>query len=321
VDRFSLDTIISHSTLWNGPEWITKYVNWKRMMKSQGLDQGEVVYCHMPHFQPPDPARYDVMERTYRATWNSMAFPHIFSAASLILCTTPIEVEQMVQLGCPREKCQLYLSGVDEAVFKTSRIEGPSLRRSYGIPEDTPLVTYLGTIEERKNPLAVVKVAKALSGQERVHFVIAGFPSNQHRLIKAEAAGLKNLSYIGELRDEEKIALIRESYVNILLSHMEALGLTQIEFMYGGVPIITSATGGQAWLVRHNTDGLHVKGANDITGAARAIKSLLGDPEKRNLLGENARVRAQGFTLKKMTESLCERLLDLKKSSHSRDTV
>ncbi|MCJ7609299.1 glycosyltransferase, partial [Candidatus Bathyarchaeota archaeon] len=46
-ERFGLDTIISHSTLWNGPEEIAKFVMWKRMMKAQGLDDGELIYGHM----------------------------------------------------------------------------------------------------------------------------------------------------------------------------------------------------------------------------------------------------------------------------------
>ena len=35
-DRFGLDTLISHSTLWNGPEEISKFVSWRRMLEQQG---------------------------------------------------------------------------------------------------------------------------------------------------------------------------------------------------------------------------------------------------------------------------------------------
>lgn len=315
TDRFGLNTLISHSTLWNGPEWIAKFVTWKRMMKSQGLNEGEVVSCHMSHYQPPDPMRYDVMERTYRTTWNSMVLPNIFSTASLILCTTPIEEEKMVDLGCPKEKCHLYLSGVDEESFRNSRFEGEGVRSKYSIPEGVRLVTYLGTIEERKNPLAVVRVAKQLSGLRDVHFVVAGFPSNQHQQVMKEARGLTNLTYIGEINDAEKIELIRESYLNILLSHMEALGLTQIEFMYCGVPVVTSAVGGQAWLIRDGVDGIHVDGPKDIIGAAKAVRILVENPETRDELGQNARKRAENFTLAKMTSSLSRRLSVLKNSN------
>jgi len=308
-DRFGLDTIISHSTLWNGPEEITKFVTWKRMMKTQGLDEGEVIYSHMSHYQPPDPMRYDAVERAFRITWNSMVFPQIFRTAKVILCTTPIEKDQMVAMGARKEQCHLYPGGVDEEVFKKYETKDPtSFLEKHSIPTNAKLVTYLGTVEERKNPLAVVRVAKMLRRLEDVHFVIAGYPSNQDMAVRREAKGLSNLSYVGKVSDEEKILIIRASYINILLSRMEALGLTQLEFMYGGVPIITSAVGGQGWLVRDGVDGIHVKGSDDLNGAVEAIKTLVNKPEVHDRLGINAKNRASEFTLSKITSELASRL-------------
>ena len=312
-DRFGLDTIISHSTLWNGPEEATKFVLWKRMLKTQGLDEGEVIYCHMSHYQHPDPMRYGVVESTFRTAWNSIAFPHIFQTAKVILCITPIEEDQMVAMGAKREQCHLYPGGVDEEPFKKYETKDPaSFLEKHSIPTDTKLVTYLGTVEERKNPLAVVRIAKMLRDTKEVHFVVAGYPSSQDGRVREEARGLGNLSYVGAISEEEKVALIRASYVNILLSRMEALGLTQLEFMYGGVPVITSAVGGQKWLVRDGIDGMHVRGPRDLRGAAEAVEKLVNNHPLRDELAENARRRAQKFTLTKITSSLVSRLMALR---------
>ena len=278
-------------------------------MKDQGLSGDEVVYVHMSHYQPPNTTRYDVIEGTYRVTWNTLVFPQIFRTAKLILCTTPIEAEQMITLGAKREQCHLYPGGVDEDPFKRYWPNDSSdFLRAHSIPSDVKLVTYLGTVEERKNPLGVVRVAKMLRNLKDVHFVIAGFPSTQHRQVKEAAEGLSNTSYIGAISEEEKVMLIKASYVNILLSYMEALGLTQLEFMYGGVPIITSAVCGQEWLVRNGVDGIHVKGPDDLRGAAEAVKTLVSNPELRDNFGENAKNRAAEFTLSKITSELASRL-------------
>jgi len=312
-ERFSLDTIISHSTLWNGPEEITKFVTWKRMLKAQGLDEVDVVYAHMSHYQPPDPMRYDIVERAFRITWNNMLFPHIFRTAKVILCTTPLEIEQMVALGAGREQCHLYPGGVDQRAFERYWTKNPvGFLEKHSIPADAKLVTYLGTIEERKNPLAVVRVAKALKGLKDVHFVIAGYPSNQVQQVNKEAKELKTLSYIGTLTEEEKVALIRSSYVNILLSRSEALGLTQLEFMYGGVPVVTSAVGGQRWLVQDGVHGIHVRGPEDVNGATEAVRRLVNNIALRDELGKNARNRAQEFTLARITSELHSRLTSLR---------
>jgi glycosyltransferase involved in cell wall biosynthesis len=305
VDNLKLDVIISHSTLWNGPEDITKFITWNRMLKEQGLGEREVIYAHMPHYQPPDPNLYSILERTYRVAWNTTVFPHIFGTAKLILCTTPIEVSQMLSMGARKEQCLLYPGGIDEHIFQKYLSNNPErFLERHSIPSNAKIITYLGTVEERKNPLAVVRIARLLRKFKDTHFVVAGYPSNQDRAVKMEAEGLKNLSYIGAVSEEEKVALIKVSFINILLSHMEALGLTQLEFMYGGVPIITSATGGQKWLVRNGIDGIHVGGPNDLNGAAEAIKSLVSNPELRDRLGKNAESRAKEFTLSKITSTL-----------------
>jgi len=314
-DRFSLDVIISHSTLWNGPEEITKFVSWRRMLKHQGQDADIVAHCYMPHYQPPDPVRYDIVERTFRFTWNRMVFPQIHRTANVILCTTPIEKYQMVAMGARAKRCHLYPGGVDEEIFQKYGSEDPVyFLERYSIPANTKLVTYMGTLEERKNPIAVVRISKMLRKLEDVHFVLAGHPSNQHKQVLKEAKGLHNLSYVGAISEKDKVALIRASYVNILLSRMEALGLTQLEFMYGGVPIITSAVGGQRWLIRDCTDGIHVRGPDDLKGAAKAINTLVKNPTLRDELALNAKNRVKEFTLTRITSDLSSRLMSLKTS-------
>jgi len=315
MDRLKFSVIISHSTLWNGPEEITKFMLWKRMMKEQGLGGREVVYAHMSHYQPPDPVRYDMIERTYRIAWNTMVFPNIFNTAKLILCTTPMEIGQMLDMGARKEQCHLYPGGIDEEPFQRYWTNNPSsFLEAHSIPKDARIVTYLGTVEERKNPLAVVRVAKMLRKLEDVHFVIAGRPSNQDTIVRMEAKGLPNLSYVGEVSEEEKVMLIRSSYINILLSHMEALGLTQLEFMYGGVPVITSAVEGQKWVVKDGVDGVHVKGPNDLKGASEAIETLVHNPEIRDKFGAKAKERAKELTLSKLVSELTSRLESLANS-------
>ena len=309
VERLRLDIIVSHSTLWNGPEEIAKFITWKRMMREQGLHEKEVLYIHMSHYQPPDPVRYNLIERTFRAAWNNLVFPQIFKTAQLLLCVTPYEVKQMVALGAEKKRCHLYPGGIDKKAFKIHESKDTSnFLKKYFIPRDSRIITYLGTIEERKNPLAVVKVARKLRRMENIHFVIAGHPSNQDAIIRREAKILENVSYLGTITEEAKIALIRSSYINILLSRMEALGLTQLEFMYGGVPVITSAVGGQKWVVRDGVDGFHLNGPDDIDGAMEMVKKLVSNPDLRDRLGENAKKRAKKYTLSKLTSNLVSRL-------------
>jgi hypothetical protein len=77
-----------------------------------------------------------------------------------------------------------------------------------------------------------------------------------------------------------------------------------------GVPIITSAVGGQAWLIRNEVEGIHVDGPDDIEGAAAAITRLVDNSTLWNALSANAKERATSLTLSKLTVELDEAITE-----------
>jgi len=308
VEKFQLDVLITHSTLWNGPEEVAKFIEWRRDMKNIGGYEDPLVFCHMSHFQEPSPKRYSLTERSFRIAWNRLTLPQIFSTANLILVVTPLEKEAKVKMGAEAEKCFLFPGGVDDEVFlRYANVDVKSLLKRLKIKESAKIVSYLGSLEERKNPLAVLKVAGKLQERKDIHFVIAGKGDSSYAKKVIEAvSSLPNVTYLGEVSEQEKVLLIKVSYLNILLSRLEALGLTQLEFMYSGVPVITSAVGGQAWLVRNEVEGIHVNGPDDIEGSVAAITRLVDNSTLWNTLSANARERAMSLTISVLTAELDE---------------
>jgi hypothetical protein len=78
--------------------------------------------------------------------------------------------------------------------------------------------------------------------------------------------------------------------------------------MYLGVPVITSAVGGQAWLIRNEVEGIHVDGPDDIEGAVAAITRLVANSTLWNALSANAKEKAMNLTISKLTAELDEAL-------------
>jgi glycosyltransferase involved in cell wall biosynthesis len=309
MERFQLDVLITHSTLWNGPEEVAKFIEWRRYIRSIGGYEDPLVFCHMSHFQEPTPKRYSLMERSFRITWNRLTLPQIFSTANLILVVTSFEKEAKVKLGAEEEKCFLFPGGIDDEMLRYANVDTKSLIYRLKVKENVKIVTYLGSLEERKNPLAVLKAAKMLQDKRDVHFVIAGRGDSEYakRIIET-ANSLPNVTYLGEVNEQEKVQLIKASHLNILLSQLEALGLTQLEFMYFGVPVITSAVGGQAWLIRNEVEGIHVDGPEDIEGAAIAINRLVDNKALWNQLSTNAKKKAMSLTMSTLTAELDDAL-------------
>lgn len=303
-----IDFVITHSTLWNGPEDTSRWVLWKRLMIGLGEVEKNVVYAHMSHYQPPDPSRYSIIERTYRMAWNLTAFPAIFKAADMVLCLTNVEAEDMLSLGLRPEQIHIFPGGLDDDLALLIDLTDPSLfRDKFKIDEDKLIVTYLGTIEERKNPIAIVKVAKMLRSFRDVIFVLAGRPGDQWHVVAKEAKNLDNVIITGEIDENLKASLIKASYINIVMSKMEAFGLAQLEFMYGGVPVVTSGVYGQKWLIRNGLDGVHVAGPDDVEGAANAIMALVKNRELRDIMGRNAKERAKKMLISKLMIELIEK--------------
>lgn len=306
VNTFQLNVLITHSTLWNGPEEVAKFVEWRRNIKALGGYQDPLVFCHMSHFQEPSPGGYSLVERSFRIAWNQVSLGTILRVANLILVVTPYEEDAKTKMGAAREKCILFPGGVDDNAFVSYASSNPEeLLQRLNLSHDVKIISYVGTIEERKNPMAVLKVAEMLKDRNDIHFVIAGRGDSEYaKEVELKAQELRNVRYLGEISEKEKVQLIEISYLNILLSKMEALGLAQLEFMFQGVPVITSGVGGQAWVVGDGEEGIHVMGPDDVQGAARVIVGLADDPSKRQQYSTNARKRASAFALTTLIQKL-----------------
>ncbi len=304
VEKFHLDVLITHSTLWNGPEEVAKFVQWRRDMRNIGGYSDSLVFCHMSHFQEPSPKRYALLEQSFRIAWNKVTLPQIFSTANLILVVTDLEKKSKVELGASPEKCFLFPGGIDDELLRYANIDTNSLLDRINIQEGAKIISFLGSIEERKNPAAIIEVAKLLQSRKDIHFVLAGRADSAYaKSVIGEIQSLPNVTYLGEISDEDKIRLIKISYLNILLSQLEALGLTQLEFMYFGIPVITSGVNGQGWLIRDNVEGIHVN-TEDFQDAAAAINKVVDDQNLWEQLSANARKRAKGLTMSSLVAQL-----------------
>ena len=315
VEELDLDVLITHSTLWNGPDLTALFVSWKKRVVA---DEGgkRPIFCHMSHYQPPTSWHYSRKERGWRQTWNDYILKRIIQEADLLLITTPAAERHMVELGATRDQCLLFPGGI-EVPARRSHEELAEFRQKHGIVGHPKLVTYLGTVEERKNVRGVLKVANSLKRDETI-FVVAGRPEGGYAESVLEAAKTApNVVVLGEISDHEKSSLIRSSYINLTMSRLEALGLTQLEFMSAGVPVVTSGVGGQSWVVKHGQTGVVLEGPEDIRGATEAITKLLGDRAYWEKFSRNAEKFASQFTMRALVSDLLKKLKEVTRQAEA----
>jgi glycosyltransferase involved in cell wall biosynthesis len=86
-------------------------------------------------------------------------------------------------------------------------------------------------------------------------------------------------------------------------AHVEPFGLSIVEAMAGGVPVIASMSEGAREIIEDGKTG-HLVPIGDVEALAKAIGELLSDPVQRRRLSENAeRAVRERFSLEQMIEA------------------
>lgn len=88
---------------------------------------------------------------------------------------------------------------------------------------------------------------------------------------------------------------------------VETFGLTIIEAMSFGIPVITPPVGGPTEIVTHGVEGYCID-SRDLATLRDAVLSLVDDPETYTAMARAARARAQCFTFEAYAEAIKEAL-------------
>ncbi|HEX9367511.1 MAG TPA: glycosyltransferase family 1 protein [Vicinamibacterales bacterium] len=175
--------------------------------------------------------------------------------------------EILERLSVSPERVRVIAPGV------TRRTPGGALRE--------PLVLFAGSIFNRRRlPTLITSFAAATATRPEARLVIAGadrsYPALDLAGLAAEAGVGGRVAIRNYVTETELASLYARAAVFVFLSEYEGFGLTPLEALSAGVPIIVLDTpvarevyGDAAW---------YVPSEGDVRGAANAIRTLLDDP-------------------------------------------
>ena len=178
--------------------------------------------------------------------------------------------EILDRLSVPAERVQVIPPGV------TLRAAGTRTRE--------PLVLFAGSIFNRRRlPATITAFAAATATRPEARLVIAGadrsYPPLDLAGLAAEAGVGKRVEVREYVPEPELDALYARASVFVFLSEYEGFGLTPLEALSAGIPIVVLDTpiarevyGDAAWYVPRETD---------VRAAAQAIRTLLDDEASR----------------------------------------
>ena len=202
--------------------------------------------------------------------------------------------------GTDENKIEVVYQGcnnVFQSKISKKRIE--EICKKYNLPEK--FILNVGTIEERKNLLTILKSIKELPKQHLV--VIGNGKEYKNKCLQyiREHNLQDRVSFLSGIELEEIAAIYQKSEIMIYPSVFEGFGIPILEALFSKTPVITSQGG-----CFSETGGEHSIYINplSVSEIISAITKITTDTNLRNTMIEKGYNYAQNFTDKKVAENL-----------------
>lgn len=243
------------------------------------------------------------------ATRRAAAEAAAIGCSDAVLASCPVEADDLVRLyGADPARIELVPPGVDRAFFSPG--DQRQARRAVGLPQDVPIVLWVGRIQPLKGLATAVNALARLTGRggnagraRDTHLVAIGGPSGPRGEAELAAAlALAEEHHLGDrlIRVPPQPHELLSTYYRaadacIVPSRSESFGLVALEAAACGTPVVASAVGGLTQLVAHGCTGYLVAAA-DVDGFAHYLGELVEDRSLARLMGAAAAERSAGFT-------------------------
>ena len=213
--------------------------------------------------------------------------------AALVVTTCEATAQEISRVaGVPRDRVVVAAPGPSHPV-----------ERGLTAVPDEPYVLAVGQITPRKG-FDVLAAAAALLGERCPRVLVAGpdwWRSAEVRATIDSNDRLGRVELLGPVSDVTLGSLYRGATLVCHTSRAEGFGLTCLEAMAAGAPLVATDLPSVRELVDAAAVLVEVGDASQLAGA---ISELLGDPDERASLGEAGRRRAAQFSWLRTADSV-----------------
>lgn len=263
-----------------------------------------------------NPAWFPVQSKARSATNQELFVRSIRKARRIIAVSTSTKRDLMELLSVPEHKISVIPEGVTEhrflelgggeALDLQEELGDEAIRARYELPPR--YILSLATIEPRKNFISLIRAFKKYCLQypgkcRDLSLAIAGakgwkFEETFEEIAEANAElepvlGRRPVRYLGYVTTAEKWALMRHATLFVLPTLYEGFGLSVLEAMSVGTPVVTSNRSSLPEVVGNAGILINPEFTDDMY---HALNRMLGDEASRQHFGEAGKARAAQFT-------------------------
>ena len=218
-----------------------------------------------------------------------------------------VKTELRELYGVPEDRIAIIPNGVNIDRFHTSRDERGAVRDEFGVPQDAPLLLFVGHEFERKGLAFVVQALAKLPAE--THLLVVGNDNAAPYRAIAAAAGIApgRIAFAGARADLPRLYAAADLFV--FPTYYEAFSLVCMEALASGLPVFATEVGGiEDYVVEGQNGGFIERNADSI--AAR-LAPVLADPALRQRLAEGARSTAENYAWPRIAQRYVDLLCSL----------
>jgi len=214
--------------------------------------------------------------------------PAVARTADLLLATSTQEVSDLARFGAPRARIRVVPSGVDTNEFTP---DGPAAERgsrlrllaAQPLGADRELAVALRALTEVSGAELVITGGSGKRGD----------PAARAVLQAAKKLGIADRVVLtGPIAPADLPSLLRSADLMVSTASYEPVGMTALQAMACGTPVVTCAAGAENDAVVDMTTGLHAP-PEQPAELARRIRNLLTSPVRLEAFGIAATDRAR----------------------------
>ncbi len=217
------------------------------------------------------------------------------SGASAIHFTTKYEEDMYKELGLPLKKSIIIPNGIDANINLSQNSQDDiNFKQKFGIPENAKILLSLGRLNWKKGfDTLIPAFAEVVKEISSAVLVVVGSDSDElgyknkiEKLVDKYHLA-KNIIFTGDLRDNDKAIAYKLSDVFVAPSYSENFGISLVEAMSYGKPVVVTDAVGIASDIREAGAGIVIK--KNINELKKGILELFNDEKLRKELGRRGR--------------------------------
>ena len=236
-----------------------------------------------------------------------MALGSLYGQADAIACIARTIEREALSRHIPRDRVHYLPNAIDMARFRPpTTAERAAARSSFSVADDVIACVFVGRLSREKGVMDLMDAWRLLGAGApppldsarlagcRARLIVAGPDMEGHAWdVGAEARAFvarhglqESVQFVGQTDDVP--ALLHAADIVVQPSHFEALGLSAVEALACGVPVVACAVGGLVDFVVDDVNGRTCRPHRPDELAA-CLRSLIAEPGRRARLAGAAR--------------------------------